>query len=101
MPWKFADRIEYEERYKKEIDVLTSMTGKGSWIEENYEDGWRKRGQENEYVSGRATIRWHPYFWGTGRGLSNTFPARVERWHSLGNGLAYQSSTRGLLRHNA
>lgn len=39
MPWKFADRIEYEERYKKEIDVLTSMTGKGSWIEENYEDG--------------------------------------------------------------
>jgi hypothetical protein len=36
---KFADRIEYKERFKKEIDVLTSMTGEGSWIEENYEDG--------------------------------------------------------------
>jgi hypothetical protein len=39
---KFADRIEYKGRSKEEVDVLTSMTGEGSWIKENYEDGWKR-----------------------------------------------------------
>ena len=39
---KFADRIEYKGRSKEEVDVLTSMTNEGSWIKENYEDGWKR-----------------------------------------------------------
>jgi hypothetical protein len=30
--------------FQTEIKLLTSMTGEGSWIKENYRDGWRRRG---------------------------------------------------------
>ncbi len=32
------------------------MTCEGSWIEGNYNGGWRKRGREDEQVSGRAAF---------------------------------------------
>lgn len=37
------------------------MTGEGSWIKENYKDGWRKRGRENEQGEQTAALRWYPY----------------------------------------